>query len=95
DRFVDLAAGDGVDTITDFAAGAAGDKLEIKDVLKGYDPATSDINSFVNLRASGADAVVSVNADGIGTDFTILAVLQGQAGLLLNDLLANGNLVVS
>lgn len=61
----------------------------------GYDPGTSDPSSFVRLTASGANTILAVNTDGVGTDFLDLAVLQNNTGLLLNDLIANGNLLLA
>ncbi len=93
DRHDYNSIGDGVDTIAGFVAGAGGDALDIRDVLVGYNPATPD--SFIQLEAAGGSTTVKVNADGAGSDFVALATLQGQTGLLLNDLLANGNLIVA
>lgn len=45
---------------------------------------------------SGDDILIGGGGnDGIGTDYAAVATLQGQTGLLLNDLLANGNLIVA
>jgi Ca2+-binding RTX toxin-like protein len=87
---------EGLDTITDFARGAGGDKLDIREMLVGYSAGTSSINNFVRL-AGGADTTVSVNADGIGTDFSAIATLQNIAMTpsLLNEMVANGNLILS
>jgi Ca2+-binding RTX toxin-like protein len=86
----------GNDTITDFARGTSGDKLDIRDVLVGYNPGSSNINSFVRLTGTSS-TTVSVNADGAGSDFVALATLQNVAmsASLLNEMLANGNLIVS
>lgn len=86
---------EGRDTITDFARGFGGDKLDIKDVLVGYGSG-SNINNFVRLSGS-TTTTVSVNADGVGTDFVALTTLQNvsMSSSLLNDLLAQGNLVVA
>ena len=96
DRFDYNSIAEGLDTITDFTRGVGGDRLDISDVLVGYTAAPSDINSFVRL-SGGASTTVSVNADGVGTDFVALATLQNVAmsAGLLNELLSNGNLIVS
>jgi VCBS repeat-containing protein len=78
---------DGTDTITDFTSGAGGDALDIRGVLVGYNPATSNPTDFVRLQVDGGSTTVSVNADGTGDDFTPLATLQGVTDLLLNDLI--------
>lgn len=93
DTFVYRSDAEGVDTITDFVPGAGGDALDIRDVLLGYEPATP--GAFVRLQGAGSDTTVLVNADGAGDDFVALATLQGQTGLLLDDLLATNNLIVS
>lgn len=96
DRFVYHAAGGGNDTITDFNAGQ-GDALDIRDVLAGYNPSTSSLADFVRLDQSGGNSVVSVDADGPanGSNFVPLATLQGVSGLLLEDLVASGNVLLS
>jgi Ca2+-binding RTX toxin-like protein len=95
DRFDYNAIGDGVDTISDFTRGAGGDVLDLRDVLPGYVAGVSNAGSFVHLAESGGNTTFSVNADGIGSDFVDFSVLQGATGLLLDDMLANGNLVLA
>jgi hypothetical protein len=90
--FTDVA--DGLDTITDFHAGLFGDKLDVSAVLSAYD---GNLAGFVQLSASGGDTVFSVDADGGADNFVALAMLQNVTftSTLLNDLMANGNLVVA
>ncbi len=84
------------DTITDFTA-SDGDKIDIRDLLVGYDPLTSLITDFVHVTASGSNAVLSVDANGTtgGASFTQIATLTGMSSLAGHelDLLANGNLI--
>jgi len=85
------------DTIADFST-TDGDKLDIHDLLTGYDPLTSAILDFVRVTASGSDAVVSVDADGPSggaANFVQIAMLTGQSALAGTeaDLLANGHLL--
>jgi len=84
--------GDGVDDVVVGFTAAAGDALDIRDVLEGV-ATSSNIDSFVQLQESGGGTAVRVNADGAGSDFLPLASLHGVTGLLLQDLLANGNLL--
>lgn len=100
DRFRYVGSNSGQDTITDFAVGptsSGGDVLDIRDVLVGYNPATSNAQDFVQLQASGSDTVLFVNADGQGTDAVALATLSNLSWTanLLNDMLANQNLVLA
>ena len=90
DTFVFAAGETGTDTITDFTA-ADGDVLDIKDLLTGYDPGTSDINAFVQTAAAGANTEVKVDADGTGGDFVTIAVLEN-VSIDLDTLLAGGNI---
>jgi hypothetical protein len=85
---------EGLDTITDFTLGAGGDRLELADVLSNF-TATSKVQDYVRL-SGGAGTLVSVKADGTGNDFVSLVTLQNIAfsDTLLNDMLANGNLLL-
>ncbi|MGZ8196781.1 MAG: type I secretion C-terminal target domain-containing protein [Burkholderiales bacterium] len=96
DRFAYQNLSDGLDTITDFARGSRGDILDLREVLVGYTAGVSNIASFVQLTG-GAGTTISVNADGVGSDFLPLVTLQNVAltGSLLNDLVAQGNLVAA
>jgi len=91
DTFV-LHAG-GVTTVLDFTAGAGGDALDIRDLLVGFNASSSVLSNFVHLAEAGGSTTVQVNADGIGSDFVPIATLQGVTGLLLNDLVANHNVI--
>ena len=63
--------------------------------LTGYTPAGS-ISSFVRLDTVGANTNLMIDADGAGAGgFVQVATLQGVTGLLLNDLLANQNLLAA
>jgi Ca2+-binding RTX toxin-like protein len=97
DRFIYETAGEGLDVIRDFTLDRGGDRLDIADVLTGFDPGSSKVSSFVRLSADGRDTVVSVNADGQGTDFVELVVLEDirLTGTLLAEMLDDGNLVMS
>jgi Ca2+-binding RTX toxin-like protein len=98
DRF-DVNSLDGsVDTVGDFdvsAPGMGGDVLDLADLLTGFDPMQSAIDDFVRYLQQGNNTRVQVNADGIGMDFTDVAVLQGVIGVTAGQALANGNLDVT
>jgi hypothetical protein len=92
DSFDFNAIGEAPQLIAGFDAGIGGDTLDVSDLLAGYAPGVSDPGAFVQLAQAGGDTSLLVNADGSGDDFVAVAVLQGEAGLTVNDLLADGNL---
>jgi Ca2+-binding RTX toxin-like protein len=76
--------------VTDFNA-ADGDVLNLAGILVGYNASTSAAGNFVHFdTSSGVDTVVSVNLDGVGTDFQVVATLQGVS----IDLIGTSNLVL-
>jgi Ca2+-binding RTX toxin-like protein len=95
DRFDYNAMTEGGDTIADFTKGSGGDILDFSGIVVGFNPGTSNVSNFVKLQQSGGNTIVSVNADGIGTDFVAMATLLTVTGLVLNDMAAQGNLVLS
>lgn len=80
------------EVISGFAAGANGDVLDLSAVLEGYVAGISDLDAFVRVNSAGLSTAVEVNADGAGDDFAAVALLQGQSGLNVHELLADGNL---
>lgn len=78
----------GVDTITDFTLGGGGsDTIDVSDLLTGYTNANKD--AFLQLREENGNTILSVNSDGVGSDFQDVVVLQGVTGLNLTTLLPN------
>ena len=96
DRFFFGDSGDGADLITDFASGEGGDALDLRSLLSGYDPDTSDIDDFLLLTEADGNTTLSVDANGAvgGASFEELATLQGVTGLTLGELQANDNLLI-
>ena len=89
DVFLYTAADQGEDTITDLEAK---DRIDLSQVLTGFDDATSQLSDFVNLLPSGADVILQVDPDGGGDQPVFnLALIEG--GATVGDLL--GNLVLS
>ena len=80
------------EVISGFAVGSGGDVLDVSDLLVGYVDGISDPAQFVNVLEAGGSTLVGVNADGIGADPAVVAVLHGVTGLSVNDLLVDGNL---
>jgi hypothetical protein len=85
-------------TITlDFST-AQGDRIDIRDLLVGYDPLTSAVADFVQIVNAGAHSSLSVDRDGAGASYgwTQVATLENVTGLTDEALLvANGKLVVA
>ena len=86
--------GTGVDTVTDFTAGAGGDALDVSALLTGFNPATSVLSGFVRVTTSGSNTNVEIDSNGGGDSFQSVAVLQGVVGLDVNAMRANANLIV-
>jgi hypothetical protein len=79
DTFIYRTGNVGKDTITDFTVGGVGvvagaDKLNLAELLKGYfNPATSNVNDFVQLQAlstTGTKVLVDFNGKADGSTFT-------------------------
>jgi len=81
------------DQVTDFIA-ADGDKLDVSQLLIGFDPMTSDLDDFLRLSGSGpATLQVDVNGAAGGANFQDVTTFDN-AGQSLDDLRTNGNLIV-
>lgn len=83
------------EVISGFAAGVNGDVLDLSALLVGYTAGGSDPDAFVRVSNAGISALVEVNTDGAGDDFAAVALLHGQAGLSVSELLADGNLFLA
>ncbi len=94
DRFLYQSMDDSGDIIKDFQSGSGGDIIDIAALLQGYDAAMDAIADFVRLTQSGGNTLLEVNADGAGTDFIAVAMLENVSGLDLGRMVAQGNLDV-
>lgn len=75
----DATGGNGHDTWTDFNV-AQGDKIDISELLIGWNDSTSNINDFVKVdHTSDGSTVLSIDRDGSGTGYstTQLITLEG------------------
>ncbi|MCA1178232.1 Ig-like domain-containing protein [Pantoea rwandensis] len=75
----DSTGGNGHDTWTDFNV-AQGDKVDISNLLIGWNDSTSNINDFVKVdHTSDGNTVLSIDRDGTGTAYssTQLVTLEG------------------
>jgi Ca2+-binding RTX toxin-like protein len=95
DTFWRATGSDGKDTIQDFATGSGGDKLDIGDVLVGYDSGDK-ATDFVQLAVSGGNTIVRIDANGAAGGFAYADafVLVGVTGVTVDQLVANGNLIL-
>ena len=93
DIFAFTATGTAASTINHFSS-AAGDKIDISAVLTYNDPSSQTISNFVHITAQGSSAVISVDANGVGSHFTALAVVTGVGHLDLESMISNGSLIV-
>ncbi len=93
--FDDITFG-GADTISDFNTGQT-DKLDISDLLIGYNPGTSNIDDFATLNVSGGNTTLLVDRDGAGSAYNdqSAVTLTSVTGLNLADMLTNGHLLVT
>lgn len=93
DRFVYRSLTDAGDMIADFSLSQA-DKLDIRDLLVGYDAQTSILSDFVRVASAPAGAVIQVDPNGAigGSVFTDVVTLQGLTALGLSDLVQSGAL---
>jgi len=78
----DIAALGTIDTVKDYVS-AQNDKIDIKDILVGYDPGSSAIINFLEMTTVGANTVVKVDRDGTGSTYgwQQIATLEGVTGL--------------
>lgn len=81
------------DNIQDFTL-ADGDKLDISDLLIGYDPLTDAITDFVQITESSGNSYLNVDADGGADNFVQVAYIYNETGLTDEDALeTSGNLI--
>ena len=86
--------GTGTDKISDFSV-SQGDKIDLSNVLQGHYTSTSVLSNFVQITTSGSNSVLSVDLDGSGQHWTQVAVLTGVTGLNVQQLVSDGNLLLS
>lgn len=84
----------GVDIISGFSR-AQGDKIDISDLLSGYDPLHDLLTDFVRITQYGSDSYLAVDMNGGANSFTYVAMITGVTGITDEDALAKaGTLVV-
>lgn len=84
-----------IDVINDFSKTQL-DKINISNLLQGYDPLTKSITDFVQITTSGADSILKIDADGGANGFVQIATIKGVTGLTDEAaLVASGNLIAA
>lgn len=90
-----FSATDGAsDTVTDFNR-LQGDKIDISDLLTGFDPLADDITQFVRIDTVGTGSVLFVDADGGGDSFVQIATLTRATGLTDEDALLTAGVLIA
>lgn len=95
DTFAFDALDSNTDYIRDFTLeGSEADKLNITDILSGYD-GSADLSDFVQIQASSSRMNLMVNQDGAGNDWVKVATITGSSfsGVTIEDLVSNGQLI--
>lgn len=90
--FIDI--GLNIDQVLDY--NLADDRLNVTDILTGFNVGVDDISDFVTLSFKNADrADLFVNSDGAGSDWQQVAIIRGSdfTGITAQDLLDLGRLV--
>ncbi len=85
----------GSDNVQDFNL-SENDKLDISDLLIGYDPLSDAITDFVQITDNGFSTIVSVDTDGGADNFTQVAYIYNRTGLSDEEALeTSGNLIAA
>lgn len=94
--YFDLTAFDSIDILSDFSL-ADSDRLNIADLLFGYDSLQSAIDDFVTFEWKSGDTLLSIDRDGAGTDYAAqtIALFEGISGLDAHSMAENGTLVMA
>jgi VCBS repeat-containing protein len=64
----DATGGNGNDEWTNFNL-AQGDKIDLRELLTGWDHQASTLGNFVQVSTSGANTVISIDRDGTGSTY--------------------------
>jgi Ca2+-binding RTX toxin-like protein len=95
DEFLFLADSlDGRETIADLSLTPGGDRVNIADLLDGFDADSSNINDFLQTAATSTGTIIRVDGSG-GDDSFVDAVLLEGVNTDLMGLLNNGTLVLA
>ncbi|WP_162994892.1 BapA/Bap/LapF family large adhesin [Acinetobacter wuhouensis] len=92
-KFTALNTDEHGDIWSDFSK-AEGDKIDVSSLLSGKGVTASNISQYVTVEQSGKDAVVKIDLDGKGTQYTPkeLVILENNT-LALDDLLKGNHII--
>ncbi len=75
---------------------ADGDKINVSDLISGYDPLSDAISDFVQITDDGTHSTLFVDTDGGADNFTEVATLFNITGLSDEEALeTSGNLIAA
>lgn len=92
--FMSASAFDAIDTIYDFSL-SEGDKLDVSDILSGYDPIADAISDFIQITDNGTHSFLAVDQDGGADNFVQIAQLNNVTGLTNEDALETANNLIT
>lgn len=64
----DATGGNGADTWKNFSL-AQGDKIDIGDLLVGWNGQTATLGNYLSVSTSGSNTVISIDRDGTGSTY--------------------------
>lgn len=83
-----------VDRILDFSL-SQGDRIDISDLLSGFDPLNDSIEDFVRITDSGINSELALDQDGGGNSYITVSLILNVTGLTDEaDFVASGKLIV-
>ena len=83
----------GIDNVKDFSL-SQNDKLDVSDLLSGYDPLSDAIEDFVQITNNVTNSTLSVDIDGGNNNFVQIATLIGVTDFTDEEALeTSGNLI--
>lgn len=82
-----------IDKIRDFST-TQNDKIDLADLLSGYDPLTDAITDFIEITDNGTHSFLKVDIDGGANNFVQIAQISNVIGLTNEEALeTSGNLI--
>lgn len=69
----------GIVTINDY--NKTQDRIDLSNLLQGYDPVTSAITDWVQITTKGKDSILKVDIDGGGNNFVQVGLILGNTAL--------------